>query len=196
MKHVILIRHTESTANVGFKTSTPQDIELTDVGHQHALGLADEIHQKPDLIVTSSYIRTLQTASPLMSRFPGTPHEQWSVQEFTYLSPIRCHNTATKQRVPLAMAYWNRNDPHYNDGDGAESFAEFLGRVQSARMKIKQRAEECIILFSHCLFISALQWINEHAMDHRISSEDMECFRQHLFTNTVNNGQVIEYVYE
>lgn len=193
MKHVLLIRHSESTANVGFKTSTPRDIELTDIGHKQALALADEIHQKPDLIVTSSYIRTLQTASPLMSRFPNTTHEQWSVHEFTYLSPIRCHNTTTEQRVPLAMDYWNRCDPYYRDGDGAESFADFIDRVQSARINIQQRPEEFIILFSHCLFINALQWVKGQSLTQMITSKDMECFRQYLFTNTINNGQVIEY---
>ena len=193
MKHVLLIRHTESTANVGCKTSTPQDIELTDTGHKQAFALANDIHQKPDLIVTSPYIRTLQTASPLITRFPDTPHEQWAVQEFTYLSPIRCHNTTTEQRVLLAMEYWNRFDPYYRDGDGAESFADFIGRVQSARIKIQQRPEEVIILFSHCLFINALQWVKGQSITQMITSKYMECFRQYLFTNTINNGQVINY---
>jgi broad specificity phosphatase PhoE len=193
MKHVLLIRHTESTANVGFKTSMPQDIELTDAGHKQAFALANDIPQKPDLIITSPYIRTLQTASPLIARFPDTLHEQWSVHEFTYLSPIRCQNTTTEQRVPLTMEYWNRSDPYFKDGDGAESFADFIGRVQSARMKIQQRLEEFIILFSHCLFINALQWVKGQSMTQMITSKDMECFRQYLFTNTINNGQVIDY---
>ena len=193
MKRILLIRHAESTANVGRKTSTPRDIELTDSGHAQALALVSGIPQKPDLIVTSAYIRTQQTASPLIARFPDSPQEQWPIHEFTYLSPIRCQDTTIEQRVPLVMEYWNRCDPDYRDGDGAESFADFIHRVQSAMETVKQRPEQFMVLFSHCLFISAMLWLPGRAIAQIITSDDMECFRQYLFATSISNCKVVEY---
>jgi broad specificity phosphatase PhoE len=193
MKRIVLIRHAESTANVGCKTSMPRDIELSAFGHEQALALVSGIQDKPDLIVTSAYIRTLQTASPLINRFPDTLHEQWPIHEFTYLSPIRCQDTTTEQRIPLAMEYWNRCDPDYRDGDGAESFADFMVRVRSAKDRIKQRTERCMMLFSHHQFINAMLWIAGRASPHPITAEGMDNFRKFLFSGTIDNCQIIEY---
>jgi len=43
MKTIWLIRHAESTANVGQKTTTPETIGLTDTGREQAECLADSI---------------------------------------------------------------------------------------------------------------------------------------------------------
>jgi broad specificity phosphatase PhoE len=194
MKKVILIRHAESIANIGGKTSLPDVIELSEAGHRQASNLITSIQERPDLIITSAYIRTLQTAKPLLIRYPHVPHEQWPVHEFTYLSLTKCRNTTTEDRIPLAINYWNQCDPDYIDGNGAESFTDFIERVRSVQQKARLRPEMNIIIFSHNLFISAWAWLQERAKISAINSHDMENFRQYLFTHPINNCHITEYI--
>jgi len=193
MKMVYLIRHAESTANIGRKTATPESIELTEEGKQQARQLVDTISDQPDLIVTSPFIRTLRTAEPLLVKFPNSRHEQWLIQEFTYLSPIRCNNTTMEDRVPVAMEYWERNDPYYCDGDGAESFNNFIGRVINFKETLKERSEKYIIAFSHYQFIAAFSWINGNNRNLN-TPEAMAEFRQRLFSHKLENTDILKQV--
>jgi broad specificity phosphatase PhoE len=192
-KTISLIRHAESHANIGLKTSKPAEIQLTDKGHQQARELADSIHEVPDIVITSPFIRTLQTAKPLLEKFPQVKHEQWPIYEFTYLSPIRCHNTTMEQRIPWATEYWQQCDPDYCDGDGAESFSHFIERTRDALNKFEQRQEKKIIAFSHMLFISALNWNKQRSISKKIASDDMQNFKQYLFEKSVANCQIVPY---
>lgn len=187
----MLIRHAESTANVGKKTFYPETIELTETGKMQAKEIAEKITDKPDLVVTSPFIRTLRTAEPLLSKFPETKHEQWQVQEFTYISPLKCHNTTMEDRIPLAMEYWEKNDPYYEDGKGAESFASFITRVADCKAMIKNRPENYIIVFSHYQFIAAFNWLKDTS---RITKELMGEFRQYLFNCQIANASITEAV--
>ena len=114
-KRIWFVRHAESVANAGGKTSSPGNTELTKNGQKQE-ELVEKITYEPDLIITSFFIKTLRTAEPLMVKFPDTRHEQWSVQEFTYLSPSKYNNNTMEERIPRAMEYWDRNDPEYCDG--------------------------------------------------------------------------------
>jgi broad specificity phosphatase PhoE len=55
-------------------------------------------------------------------------------------------------------AYWERGDPLYNDGAGAESFADLIGRIQSTLERIRRFEAGFLVLFSHGLFTRALLW--------------------------------------
>ena len=190
MKTIRLIRHAESVANVGKKTASPETVGLTDTGREQARELACKIAEQPDLIITSPFIRTLQTAEPLLDKFPDAKQEQWPIQEFTYLSPDKCNDTSMEDRIPLAMEYWERNDPHYCDGDRAESFAFFVYRVADFKNKIQNRAERNIIVFSHYQFIAACKWMN--ADNPKMTSGDaMADFRQYLFSHNLKNAEII-----
>jgi probable phosphoglycerate mutase len=186
MKTVWLVRHAESYGNSGGQTATPQSIELTEAGKQQAEGLADEISNKPDLIITSPFIRTLQTAEPLLAKFPEAKHEQWPVYEFTYICPAKCHNTSMEDRMPLVMEYWDRNDPNYCDGDGAESFFSFINRVANFAKKLKNRPERFIVVFSHYQFIAAYDWFNGLEQS-PITAEQMKNFKQYLSSYKLEN---------
>ncbi len=190
-KRIWLVRHAESCANVGLKTSRPAEIQLTDTGRQQAKILADSISEMPDLVITSPYLRTFHTAKPLLEKFPQANHEQWPIYEFNYLSSLKCDLTTMQDRIPLAAEYWEKCDPDYCDGDGAESFCQFMERVRQAMMKFRQRPENNIIAFSHMLFISAVNWSNQRAFSGKTSSPDMKDFMQYLFENSVENCQMI-----
>jgi broad specificity phosphatase PhoE len=192
-KRISLIRHAESHANVGLKTSKPAEIQLTDKGQQQARELAESIYEMPDIVITSPFVRTLQTAKPLLDKFPQVKHEQWPIYEFNYLSLQRCNNTAMEQRIPWATEYWERCNPDYCDGDGAESFSQFIDRTRDTLNKLRQRPENRIIVFSHMLFISALNWGKQRDFSGKVSSADMQDFKWYLFEKTVANCEIISY---
>ncbi len=91
--------------------------------------------ETPDLIVTSPYLRTQQTAAATIERFPNVPVEVWPIQEFTYLQPSRWNGTLSSERMPHIERYWAAADPEFYDGDGAESFTTMLRRVRASRAK-------------------------------------------------------------
>ena len=158
MKEVWLIRHAESLANAGAATSAPRDIPLSEKGFEQAKTLADSNLPRPELIVVSPYLRSPQTAAPLLNRFPDTPVEVLNVQEFTYLSISRCRNTTHEQRKPLVAEYWKRSDPNYCDGDQSESLAEFFRRAEDFLSQMKEISFELAFVFTHEQFIKALIW--------------------------------------
>ena len=184
-KGIMLIRHAESEANAGGVTVTPESIALTERGHQQARALADSLDAAPTLIIVSPFLRTQQTAEPTSERYPEAAIEQWPIQEFTYLSPVRCRNTTLEQRVPWAAEYWHRGDPHYHDGDGAESFVEFLGRVQDFSAQLSCRTERPILVFGHQMFITAYLWLRDGSCTDSV--EDMRTFRTYLLENVIPN---------
>ncbi len=47
--------------------------------------------ETPDLILTSPYLRTRQTATATIERFPNVPVGVWPIEEFTYLQPRACY---------------------------------------------------------------------------------------------------------
>jgi broad specificity phosphatase PhoE len=158
MPIVWLIRHAESEANAGLPTSGPADIPLTRRGVRQAKYVADRLEEAPALIVASPYLRTQQTAQPTIERFPTVESQVWPVQEFTYISPDRCYNTTVKDRRPMVEAYWDRADPAYVDGEGAESFCALIDRVGNLAGRLRAYGDELIVIFTHGQFIRALVW--------------------------------------
>src|SRR5437660_3505458 len=101
MRTVWFIRHGESEGNAGLPTTEPVSIKLTKKGLEQAQNIAAMFEEPPSLIVTSSYIRTKQTAWPTIKSFPETPQEEWPVHEFTYLSLAYRQYSTIQQRQPL-----------------------------------------------------------------------------------------------
>ncbi len=159
MPIVWLIRHAESEANAGLPTFGPAQIPLTTRGFEQARHIAARFEQAPSLIVVSPYLRTQQTAQPTIERFPTAESQVWPIQEFTYLSPGRCQNTTVKDRRPMVEAYWERADPTYVDGKGAESFSSLLGRASGLVERLRHYDDDFIAVFTHGQFIRALVWI-------------------------------------
>ncbi len=173
MQTIWLIRHAQSESNAGLPTSDPSQIQLTAQGEAQARCLAAAFQEPPSLIVTSSYRRTQQTAQPTRERFPDVPHEQWPVEEFTYLAPATCSETTRAQRRPLIQAYWGRADPFYVDGPGAESFVQLVARIQQTLTRIKGSRDAFIVIFTHGLFIRTLLWLMLASPD-AIGSDQMK----------------------
>ena len=173
MNQFWIIRHGQSLSNAGLPTNSADDNVLTGIGEAQAGCVAVSIHEPPDLIVVSPYRRTHLTAAPLLQKFPQVPIETWSVQEFTYLSLPANSGTTHRARMPLSVAYWQRSDPNYVDGEGAESFTHLMQRAKGALERL-QTTPGFTVLFSHSTFTKAILWqileapdrLNESAMRH------------------------------
>ena len=156
----IFIRYGESTANTGLASADVASIALTERGAGQAGRLARDWSQAPSLIVTSPFQRTRQTAAPTIARFPGVPVETWDIAEFTYLQPARWNGTAAADRRPHVERYWTAADPTYCDGEGAESFAGFLRRVEASLARLAALpAGSLAYVFGHGQFIQAARAI-------------------------------------
>jgi len=158
MLTVRFIRHGESAANIGAATADPASIPLTPSGHDQAQAVALGFTAAPDMIVCSPFLRVQQTAAPTLVHFPGVPCEVWPVQEFTYLSPVRCAHTCAAQRRPWTLAFWQVADPLAVDGPGAESFSNLMARAHAALDRLAALPVASVALFGHGQFMQAVRW--------------------------------------
>jgi len=158
VKTAWLIRHGESTSNAGFSTANPGEATLTDKGRQQAELVSQAITDRPDLVATSPYIRTIQSAHPTITRFEPVALAQWQIQEFTYLEPTNWVGSTMKDRLPAVIKYWEMADPQYHDGPGAESFVDFMARVDQLHERLEDLRLDFVVIFSHGLFSRGFLW--------------------------------------
>lgn len=129
MKEVWFIRHAESASNAGLKTTDSVAIPITGFGAKQAEALASLINRKPELIIHTKFLRTLQTAAPTISKFSDVPVEILPLHEFDFLAKEKCIDLNAEQRKPMVQAYWTKANADYVDGEGAESFNAFYNRL-------------------------------------------------------------------
>ena len=186
MKRIRLIRHGESAANAGQASLDHATIPLTPKGMEQASLVAESFTQAPDLIVASPFSRAQATAMQTVAAFPSVPFEIWPIHEFTYLEPARCINTTVAQRRAWVEAYWAKADPVFIDGEGAESFLEFISRAQSFLDRLAEHPGHHLAVFSHGQFMNAVAWLIERSpqtMDGKAMAEWLE----YEITNHVPN---------
>jgi broad specificity phosphatase PhoE len=186
MKHVRLIRHGESAANAGEASLDHATIPLTPKGVEQAHLVAQSFPYAPALIVSSPFTRAQGTAMATIATFPATPIETWPIQEFTYLEPARCANTTVAERRNWVEEYWSRSDPASKDGAGAESFLDFISRVQSFLGRLAEHPAQDIAVFSHGQFINAVAWLIERKPQ-GIDAQAMADWREFEIANHVPN---------
>ena len=186
MKQVRLIRHGESAANAGEVSRDHASIPLTAKGVEQAHLVSGSFTQAPTLIVASPFVRAYATAMATIAAFPATQFETWPIHEFTYLEPERCTNTSVAQRKDWVEAYWAKADPAFRDGEGAESFLDFISRAQSFLNRLADHPAQDIAAFSHGQFINAVAWLIE-CKPQKIDGQAMAEWREYEITNHVPN---------
>jgi len=140
-------------------TDDPATIPLTERGHAQAAMVARTLTEAPSLIVTSKYSRTQETAAPTIARFPDVPRAEWNVHEFTYLDRERCAWMKASKRKPLVDEYWDRSDPAHIDGEGAESFAMMMARVDELLERLRSGDNGAfVVVFTHGQLMRATMW--------------------------------------
>lgn len=155
MKTIWFVRHGESVADRGEATENPQFIFLSPAGITQAGTFAERFPWQPELILTSPYLPAEQTALKMIARFPEAATGIWEcVREFVCLSPGRFVSTTSAERQPALAAYWQREDPDFVDGPGAESYRQLAARTEHMWELLSRRRERHILIFSHSRFIS------------------------------------------
>lgn len=187
MKRVLLLRHGQSTLNLGLAAEVYSLAPLTEEGIRQAEEASRNLPFEPELIVSSPYRRTVQTAEPIRKRFPQAKWELWNeLHEFTYLEPSSCAGLTRDERRPRSRAYWTATDPDYIDGEGAESFRMLMYRANIVLECLHACKERRIIMVSHEQFIKAFL-MTLHGRD-----EDMtKVMRQFKKTPAVGNCEII-----
>ncbi len=192
MNFVWFIRHAQSDSNAGLPTKNPEGTRITDLGQYQAEQVAKCFSFAPDRIIVSPYYRTQLTADPLIKRFPAVPVEEWNVQEYTYLMPAKYVGTTGADRRPDVRAYWARNDPQYCDGEGAESFQNFITRVDETLERIKT-CSGFTAVFTHGQVIRGLLWRMLYR-ESEISEKTMEKFFHFREAARVPNASIVKCV--
>lgn len=187
MKNIKFLRHAESAGNVGLPTSDPAGIPLTEAGKLAAETVAKDYHgPPPKLIVVSPFLRARETSEPFKRRFAIASVEEWPVQEFTYLSPKRLGTSTPEQRRPRVEHYWRTADADTNDGDGAESFRDFITRVQKALMDLRNRPEQSILVVCHEMVMKAAMWLGTRSPDFA-KTHTPQRFREYSLSFSIPN---------
>ncbi|MFA5358838.1 MAG: histidine phosphatase family protein [Patescibacteria group bacterium] len=176
---IYFLRHGESEANSNDNFfGHPKKIKLTDKGHEQAREIFQLLKkEKFDLIITSPFLRAWQTAKPFID-FHGKkiPVKVWSVGEFTYHALEKYLKIKNSRRWKLAHKYWERSDPDYRDGSGAETYREFMGRIDRTRKKLEKSNFDKILIVTHGYFIKHFIWRLLHQtkkIDHKTMTDAM-----------------------
>lgn len=190
LREVWWVRHGESLGNAGARTNEPGTYSLSERGFAQAEQFAAWLDRVPDLIVRSPYTRAQETGAAAMVRHPSVPVVEWPVQEICYLGPARCVNTTQIERRAMARGFWELLDPDFVDGDGAESFAQFIARAQAALELVRGQKEKFIVIFSHAIFMRGLLWV-ALTRPGRIDREAMQLFHHFSLSLDVPNCGVL-----
>lgn len=161
MKNIFIIRHALSEANNGGRTKTASDIPLHSIGIDQAHAFADSIIEQPDLIITSSFLRTQQTAEPLMKKFPECKTIVLDIHEFTYLDRNVYNDTTPEERIGAIEAYFEKCDPFYRGGLEEETFYELMLRAEKFKNDVEVLDAQNIYVFSHGNFMRALRLVSK-----------------------------------
>ncbi|GLO12109.1 phosphoglycerate kinase [Pseudomonas putida] len=188
MKNVRLIRHGESAANAGEPTRDHASIPLTAKGLEQAGNVAQSITSAPGLILASSFLRAQATALATTALYPDAAFETWPVHEFTYLAPARCVDTTVAQRRGWVEAFWQRSDPAFSDGVGAESFHDLVARAVHFLDLIAEHSANEIVVFSHGQYLNTVRWLLEKKPQ-VIDGEAMLDWREYEIANHIPNCQ-------
>lgn len=191
---IFLIRHAESEANINGKTLSHASIALSENGHIQAQNLCS-ILPKIDHIMVSKYLRTQQTAAPILEKYKLDFEIDEHLHEFSYLSERKCANTNLNDRKAWVNAYWDKMDCQHRDADDAESFEDLYLRVQTFHDKLKavagHYAEKHLAVFSHGQFLQLL--IMQIQQQSPLTKELMQRFRSDLVRQPIKNTEVFTY---
>ncbi|MCU4360593.1 MULTISPECIES: histidine phosphatase family protein [Acinetobacter] len=191
---IFLIRHAESEANINGKTLSHALITLSEHGHKQAQALCSQL-PKIDHVIVSRYLRTHQTAAPLLEKYNLTLEIDEHVHEFSYLSERKCANTNMDDRKAWVNTYWEKMDYQHRDADDAESFEDLYIRVQAFHEKLKALTENYdqknLAVFSHGQFLQLLMMQIQEPQP--LSKELMRQFRYNLVNQPIRNTEFFTY---
>lgn len=157
MTEIYLIRHAESTANIGGLSQPNHKIPLSPQGKKQAQALAEHLTIEAQQIFTSKYQRTQETAAPWLKKIQRSAQIHPLSHEFNPLGFEEIKGLYGTERNPLITEYWQKADPKIQHGEDAESFYNFAERVKNFLNNIKEIKNNSIF-FTHGMFMRMIIW--------------------------------------
>lgn len=174
---IIFVRHAGSETNIGGVSKPNKNISLSSKGQIQARELAEKIHSRPVCVFISEYVRTLQTARPVLKKFDLQATVLPCLNEFNAFSYDRIEGMTGQQRLPLTRRYWRDCDPDIRHGEGAQSFNDFCDQVREF-MTMLERKEipDGSLIFGHGMWLSVFMWLNQTNIASSVAKEEMGDF--------------------
>ena len=187
MKSLYFIRHGESLANAGGAPLPNADIPLTDIGHQqavHRLHRWQTLGVIPSRIYHSDMYRTKQTALPFCEYYGITATPLGLLNELNTLAFEHIKNIGTDARRQMNTHWWQTTELDHKDGIGADSFGEFLDRVDRFINQLDKFDHQTLI-FGHGIWLGLLAY---RLMGLPVcNNSDIQRFRQYQTSLPMHN---------
>lgn len=189
MTALYIIRHGQSLANTGAESMPDKTVPITDKGQTQAQLLCQywqTTMPAPSAIYHSQMLRTRQTAQPFCDHYGIAPSELALLNELSCLGFATVKGLMGEQRSKIAQQYWSSADIHHRDAADADSFADFLARIDDF-IALAPTLPDNSLCFGHGQWIGLLAW---RLLGCQVeNNRDMQKFRQFQtampMTNTV-----------
>lgn len=160
MKSLYFIRHGESLANAGGKPLPNADIPLTDKGREQAvsrLAFWQTLNIRPSQIYCSHMKRTHETAMPFCEHYGMSTTTLGLLDELNTLAFEHIKDIMTDARRQMNAKWWQTVGLDDRDGVGADSFGEFLGRVDGFISRLDE-FDDKTLFFGHGIWLGLLAY--------------------------------------
>lgn len=157
MARLFFIRHAESHANADGAVLPNADIPLSPQGRAQAHELAERLSAPVGPVFVSTYLRTQETAAPWCEKHGIRAVKHPLTHEFSIFDHRLIAGMNAAQRRPLTEQYWAVANVNQRCGEAAETFAEFVSRVDSFIQEMESMATDAVC-FGHGIWIALLIW--------------------------------------
>ncbi|MBE9590374.1 histidine phosphatase family protein [Moraxella sp. K127] len=160
MQRLYFIRHGESLANAGGTPLPNADIPLTEKGHTQAKNRLTHWQQlgiRPSHIYHSAMLRTQQTALPFCQYYDMTASTLDLLDELNTLAFDAIEDISVDARRLMNANWWQTVGLDDRHGVGADSFGEFMGRVDTFIGRIDDFADNTLF-FGHGIWLGLLAY--------------------------------------
>lgn len=192
MKKITFIRHGESAANAGGISQPNANIPLTERGIQQAQMIADQWQDTPSQVYVSEFIRTKQTAQPLLDKYHLQPITLAGLNEFNTFGYEIVAGMTGAERTPLTLKYWKEADPDARYGESGQTYREFCQQVADF-IPILCSLEDQSIIYGHGMWIRQLIWQSLGMGDIKnIRPKEMKKFIKFALSLMVSNTAIFD----
>jgi len=163
---VFFVRHGESVANVFDRDrERPEgDVDrLTERGWEQARGLGARLKGEGIEAILASPMRRAQETAQAINEVLGLPLS--TDDDLFEVRQSDAFYAALPDAAEHATLNWMPQSPPDHAPEGAESFADILGRVQRVRSRIEAREPQRVLVVSHYGFLHFLLGLTMFAED-------------------------------
>lgn len=187
-RKLYLVRHGQTYNNIEGLTYE-YDSGLTDLGIKQAVEISNFFNENIQLIIHSGMNRTIETACFTKKRFPDAKILEWDVGEFDYLGEKDSIIINRERRKCDKDIFWKLANSYYKFNKQAESFNDFLRRIESFVHEAINCDTDTIVVFTHKYFLKGVLW--NVMMKNRTNYHSVKEFYRFCDLYEVNNANII-----